>query len=95
MIMGTANQEWDGIDRRHQPGWEKYEYKVLTDIKEVKEEVKEIRGDVTKIQLELAKMGMEIKQVVSKSATTTSTGVSLAISVISGVIIWLITGTKG
>ena len=93
--MHATNQEWDGVDRRHRPGWERYEYKVLTDIEEVKDEVKEIRGDVTKVQLELAKMGMEIKQVVSKSATTTSTWVSLVVSVVSGVMIWIITGSKG
>lgn len=93
--MGTANQEWDGYDRRHATGWDRYEVKVLSDIKNVQEEVGEIKKDMSKMQVAFAEMKVEVKQIVSSSATRTSGIVSIIVSVVSGVIMYLVTGMKG
>ena len=93
--MGTANQEWDGVDRRHLTGWDRYELKVLSDIKNIQDEVKDVKDDVSQMQVAFAEMKVELKQIVGSSATRTSGVVSVIVSVISGVIMFLITGAKG
>ena len=93
--MGTADQEWDGTDRRHATGWDRYEIKVLSDIKNMQEEVKDVREDVGKIQVAFAEMKVELKQIVGASAARTSGIVSVLVSVVSGAIMFLITGMKG
>ncbi len=93
--MGTANQEWDGSDRRHPNGWDRYEMKVLSDIKNIQDEVKDVKEDVSKMQIAFAEMKVELKQIVGASATRTSGIVSVVVSVISGVIMFVVTGMKG
>lgn len=93
--MGTANQEWDGPDRRQATGWDRYEIKVLSDIKSIQEEVGEIKKDMSNMQIGFAEMKMEVKQIVGASATKTSGVVSVIVSVISGVIMFFVTGMKG
>ena len=93
--MGTANQEWDGYDRRYTTGWDRYEVKVLSDIKNIQEEVGDIKKDMSNMQIAFAEMKMEVKQIVSASATKTSSVVSIVVSVVSGVIMYLVTGSKG
>ena len=93
--MGTANQEWDGTDRRHANGWDRYEMKVLSDIKNIQDEVKDVKEDVSKMQIAFAEMKVELKQIVGASATRTSSVVSTVISIVSGVVVFLLTGTKG
>lgn len=92
--MGTANQEWDGLDRRHPNGWDRYEIKVLSDIKDMQEEVSEVKKDMGKMQVAFAEMKVEIKQIVGASATKTSGWVSLGVSIVSGIVIFLLTGVK-
>ena len=93
--MGTANQEWDGPDRRQATGWDRYEIKVLSDIKSIQEEVGGIKKDMANMQIGFAEMKMEVKQIVGASATKTSGVVSVIVSVISGVIMFFVTGMKG
>lgn len=93
--MGTANQDWDEIDRRHSTGWDRYEMKVLSDIKNIQDEVKEVKGDVSKMQVAFAEMRVEIKQIVSASATKTSSVVSTIVSTIGGIIVYVLTVLKG
>ena len=93
--MVTADQEWDGYDRRHTTGWDRYEVKVLSDIKNIQEEVGDIKKDISNMQIAFAEMKMEVKQIVSASATKTSSVVSIVVSVVSGVIMYLVTGSKG
>lgn len=93
--MGTANHEWDGTDRRHTNGWDRYEMKVLSDIKNIQDEVKDVKEDVSKMQIAFAEMKVELKQIVGASATRTSGIVSIVVSVISGVIMFMVTGMKG
>lgn len=90
------SEHWDGTtERRIDTDWLQNKQKVLSDIKDTKDDVKDIKEDVTDIKITLAELRLEIKQVVSKSATTTSSWISLAVSVVSGVIIYFITGQKG
>ena len=49
---------------------------------------------MTAMKITLAEMRVEIKQIVSKSATTTSSIVSTIISIASGVVIFMITENK-
>lgn len=90
--MGTANQEWDGLDRRHTNGWDRYEMKVLSDIKNMQDEVKDVREDVSKMQVAFAEMKVELKQIVGASATRTSSVISIVVNVIGGVIMFLLIG---
>lgn len=92
--MGTANQEWDGPDRRNPNGWDRYEMKVLSDIQNIQGEVKEVKDNMGKMQVSFAEMRIELKQIVSASAAKTSAIVSLAVAVVSGVVVWFITGNK-
>mgnify|MGYP003586275028 CR=1 FL=1 len=92
--MGTANQEWDETDRRNPNGWDRYEIKVLSDIKNIQEEVKDVKDDMSKMQIAFAEMKVEVKQIVSSSATKTSGWVSLGVSLVSGLIIFWLTGIK-
>ena len=69
--MGN-NHEWDGVDRRNPTGWDRYEMKVLSDITDVKKEVADIKKDMSAMQLGFTEMKMEVKQIVSSSATKTS-----------------------
>lgn len=93
--MGTANQEWDGHDRRQAVGWDRYEMKVLSDIENIQEEVGDIKKTMSSMQIAFAEMKMEVKQIVSASATKTSSVVSTIVSVIGGVIVYVLTGLKG
>lgn len=93
--MGTADQEWDGHDRRHPNGWDRYEVKVLSDIKDIREEVAEVKKNMSTMQVSFAEMKVELKQVVGASATRTSSIVSIVVNIIGGVIIFLLTGMKG
>ena len=93
--MGTANQEWDGLDRRQATGWDRYEIKVLSDIKNIQDEVGGIKKDMSSMQVGFAEMRIEVKQIVSSSATKTSGIVSVIVSVISGAILFFVTGIKG
>lgn len=93
--MGTANQEWDGPDRRQATGWDRYEIKVLSDIKNIQDEVGGIKKDMSSMQVGFAEMRVEVKQIVSSSATKTSGIVSVIVSVISGAILFFVTGVKG
>jgi hypothetical protein len=93
--MGTANQEWDGYDRRHTTGWDRYEVKVLSDIKNIQEEVGSIKKDMSNMQIAFAEMKMEVKQIVSASATKTSSVVSTIITTVGGIIVYVLTGMKG
>ena len=93
-MMGTANQEWDGTDRRSPNGWDRYELKVLSDIKNIQDEVKDVKEDMSKMQIAFAEMKVEVKQIVSSSATKTSGWVSLGVSLVSGLIIFWLTGIK-
>lgn len=93
--MGTANQEWDGHDRRQMTGWDRYEIKVLSDIKNIQEEVVGIKKDMSNMQIGFAEMKMEVKQIVGASATKTSGVVSVIVSVVSGIIMFFVTGMKG
>lgn len=93
--MGTANQEWDGYDRRHTTGWDRYEVKVLSDIKNIQEEVGDIKKDMSNMQIAFAEMKMEVKQIVSASATKTSSVVSTIITTVGGIIVYVLTGMKG
>ena len=86
---------WDGTERRDSTDWLQYKQKVLSDIQDTKEDVKDIKDDVMDIKMALTELKIEIKQIVGKSATTTSTWVSMAVSVISGIVIYYITGAKG
>jgi hypothetical protein len=69
--------------------------KVLSDIKNIQEEVGDIKKDMSNMQIAFAEMKMEVKQIVSASATKTSSVVSITVSVVSGVIMYLVTGSKG
>ena len=93
--MGTANQEWDGYDRRYTTGWDRYEVKVLSDIKNIQEEVGSIKKDMSNMQIAFAEMKMEVKQIVSASATKTSSVVSTIITTVGGIIVYVLTGMKG
>lgn len=84
---------WDGTERR-ETDWLQYKQKVLSDIKETKDDVAGIKDDVTDIKITLAELRLELKQIVGKSAAATSTWVSLAVSVISGIIVYVLTGMK-
>jgi septal ring factor EnvC (AmiA/AmiB activator) len=86
--------EWDGTERRIDTDWLRDKQKVLSDIKDTKDDVKDIKEDVMDIKITLAELKVEIKQIVNKSATTTSSWISLAVSIISGIAIYFITGTK-
>jgi seryl-tRNA synthetase len=86
--------EWDGTERGIDTDWLRDKQKVLSDIKDTKEDVKDIKEDVTDIKITLAELKVEIKQIVNKSVTTTSSWISLVVSVISGIAIYFITGTK-
>lgn len=87
------SEDWHGDqERRAASNWDKYETKVLEDIKEVKGEVKVIQSEIRGIEITLAEMKIEIKQIVNKSATTTSSIVSVVISIISGIILYFVTG---
>ena len=94
-MMGTANQEWDGVDRRHATGWDRYEMKVLSDINNIQAEVKDVKEDMSKMQIAFAEMKVEVKQIVGASATKTSGIVSVLVSVVSGIILFALTGVKG
>lgn len=86
---------WDGItERRDSTDWLQYKQKVLSDIKDTKDDVADMKDDVTDIKIGLAELRIELKQIVGKSAATTSTWVSLLVSVISGVIVYFMTGMK-
>lgn len=87
-------QEYHGQERRVSTDWPEYKPIILNDIKETKQEVKEITKDMTAMKITLAEMRVEIKQIVSKSATTTSSIVSTIISIASGIVIFMITGNK-
>ena len=87
-----GNENWDGIDRRQDADWLQYKQKVLSDINDTKQDIKDIKTDVTAIKLTLAEFKVELKQIISSSATRTSSYVSLAISVISGVILYFLIG---
>lgn len=93
--MGTADQEWNGSDRRQATGWDRYEIKVLSDIKNIQDEVGGIKKDMSSMQVGFAEMRVEVKQIVSSSATKTSGIVSVIVSVISGAILFFATGIKG
>lgn len=86
-----GNENWDGINRRHE-GWNQYEKLVLNHITESKAEIKDIKADVSNIQITLAGFKVELKQIISSSATRTSSYISLAISVISGVVLYFLIG---
>lgn len=88
-------QEWNGEDRRSPIGWDRYEMKVLSDIDDVKKEVADIKKDMTTMQMGFAEMKMEVKQIVGASATKTSSIVSIIVSVVSGVVVFMLTGIKG
>lgn len=85
---------WDGIERRDSTDWLHYKQKVLSDIKETKDDVADMKDDVTDIKIGLAELRVELKQIVSQSATRTSTWVSLLVSVISGIIVYFMTEMK-
>lgn len=85
---------WDGTERRDSTDWLQYKQKVLSDIKETKDDVADMKDDVTDIKISLAELRVELKQIVGKSASITSTWVSLIVSVISGVIVYFMTGMK-
>jgi len=86
---------WDGsTERRDSTDWFQYKQKVLSDIKDTKDDVADMKDDVTDIKIGLAELRIELKQIVGKSATTTSTWVSLLVSVISGIIVYVMTGMK-
>ena len=53
-----------------------------------------MKDDVTDIKIGLAELRIELKQIVGKSAATTSTWVSLLVSVISGIIVYVMTEMK-
>ena len=94
-LMGTADQhEWDGVERRNGADWLQYKHMILSDIKGTKDDVKDIKEDVLDIKLALTELKLEIKQVVNKSATTTSSIVSTIISIVGGVAVWFLTGMK-
>ena len=86
--------DWDRTERMIDTDWLRDKQKVLSDIKDTKEDVKDIKGDVTDIKITLAELKVEIKQIVSKSATSTSSWISLGVSIVSGVIIYFVTGQK-
>lgn len=92
--MGN-NHEWDGVDRRNPTGWDRYEMKVLSDISEVKGEIKDIKTTISQMQIGFTEMKTELKQVVSASATKTSSVVSTIVSTIGGIIVYVLTGLKG
>ena len=92
--MGN-NHEWDGIDRRNPTGWDRYEMKVLSDISDVKGEIKDIKTTIAQMQIGFTEMKTELKQVVSASATKTSSVVSTIVSTIGGIIVYVLTGMKG
>ena len=94
-VVGT-NQEWDGQhDRRNPSSWDRYEVKVLSDIKSIQDEVGEIKKDISRVQVGFAEMKIELKQIVGDSATKTSGIVSTVVSIIGGVIVYVLTGMKG
>ena len=92
--MGN-NHEWDGVDRRNPTGWDRYEMKVLSDISDVKGEIKDIKTTIAQMQIGFTEMKTELKQVVSASATKTSSVVSTIVSTIGGIIVYVLTGMKG
>ena len=92
--MGN-NHEWDGVDRRNPTGWDRYEMKVLSDITDVKKEVADVKKDMMVMQLGFTEMKMEVKQIVSSSATKTSSIVSTLITTIGGIVLYVLTGIKG
>ena len=93
-MMSTDQHEWDGNERRNGADWFQYKHMILADIKGTKDDVKEIKEDVLDIKLALTELKLEIKQVVNKSATTTSSIISTIISIVGGVVIWFLTGMK-
>ena len=92
--MGN-NHEWDGVDRSNPTGWDRYEMKVLSDISDVKGEIKDIKTTIAQMQIGFTEMKTELKQVVSASATKTSSVVSTIVSTIGGIIVYVLTGMKG
>ena len=92
--MGN-NHEWDGVDRRNPTGWDRYEMKVLSDISDVKGEIKDIKTTISQMQIAFTEMKTELKQVVSASATKTSSVVSTIITTVGGIIVYVLTGMKG
>lgn len=76
-------------------GWDRYEMKVLSDIKEAKDEIKEVKDEVYELKLAFTEMKMEVKQIVNKSAATTGFWVSFFVSIASGIAVYLITGERG
>lgn len=87
--------EWDEIERRGSSELTTYKFKVLEEsIEDIKDEVKESRKEVKEFMKDMIEMKVELKQLVGKSAATTSSWISLAISILSGVAIYFITGTK-
>lgn len=91
--MGNEQPHWDGsTERRNIEGWSQYEKLVLNHISESKSEIKDIKEDVNEIKVTLAEFKVELKQSISSSATRTSGIVSIAISVVSGIIMYFLTG---
>ena len=86
---------WDGVtERRGSADWLQDKQWVLSDIKETKADVSDVKKDVTDIKIGLAELRIELKQIVSQSASRTSTWVSLVVSVISGIIVYFMTEMK-
>ena len=87
--MGNEHQ-WDGVDRRD--SWNQHEKLVLNHITESKIEINNIKNDLNNIKITLAEFRIELKQIVSSSASRTSGIISVAVSVVSGLIMYFLIG---